>query len=506
MKDLTVPVSTAAAASMAGWVEIVDLYPRQSIDGVTVYRLAENYPGGIEFFAPQFDPEPIATRGTAATYANWPMKRGRVPSSGQSTNDRVQLALSNVSGEMATRLNAIDWRGSAVVIRRVPTTAGTITADDCVTVFSGRVDTVSVTLQIVQFTCSSDLGNFQALIPQDAYHAHCRFAWGDDYCGQLRYAAANYKTGTIATGSSRVVVASEDFTEDTGSETSYGTDLINALSNGAITTSSEIHAREGYRVRSAYSTDYWAADVFGSPSSWGDVDQGYWLIKSAEAGLANPALSPWIQLDLGSAKTPKIWRLQGLQGQGREVLPRLCVFFSSADGTTWTHETYGECGPEQDKTFDILIPTARSRRYWRICLRTRWTASVLAPVFAQVEAYVEGRDYWRDGFITFDASTSTTALQGVRRRISASYAGQIMVDRPLPAIPGTEDTFVVERGCGLGFNDCCARQNWLQFGGMPQGLGGELVADAGGVGQSAAGGGGGSGGGSGGGRQEQSVQ
>jgi hypothetical protein len=253
------------------------------------------------------------------------------------------------------------------------------------------------------------------------------------------------------------------------SATTSTTDLVNALSNGAISGSSEKTGNEAYYVKSG-NTGYWGLDSNVVPEDlnkydWGNCVQGYWQIPDAQAGLANAALKPYIQFDFGSAKRVKVWRLKALDGVERQDIPRLVLFFSSADASTWTHEGYFEVPPEAGKTSDVLLPEASSARYWRICVRTTWAEALSFTMFNKVEAYEGGRNYWQNGKVRFAADTATAALRGVARPVLASYAGEVTIEG-LETVPAAGDRFTIERGCDRSFNGCCRLKNWENYGGF----------------------------------------
>lgn len=492
MKTLTTPVSTEAAALASGWVELYDVYLPASIStplGTTdVLRLAA-YDTTVRFFTPKTWPEPAGTRGDAAIYTPWPIAREGIRSSGSSKDDRLTVSFSNVSGEWAEMLAAVDWRRVKLVIRKVTTTsASTLTADDCATLFSGSVNSAAVTLPAVSVVCSSDLGSFTLQLPRHTFHSACRFAFGDDGCGALRYSTANYKTGTVGSSSTTTQVNSSDFSEDAGSSVSWGSELVGALANGAFTASSSQTGYEGYRVKVA-DASYWALST--SKAQWGDLVEGYWEIPSAQAGLRNSQLNPNLRIDFGSAKRPKVWRLTSVPSLGREAMPRLVQFYSSADAVTYTHELDFEMPADEivGQTVGIaLLPNASSARYWKLCIRSRWAVGHWIPAFQAVEAFENGVNYWRAGKITFGAATTTAALRGVTRTIRESYSGQVILERALPAAPVSGDTFVLERGCNRSFNDCSARGRVEFFGGFPN-IGQEISVAASGATVTAAAGG-----------------
>jgi hypothetical protein len=252
VKDFSSTLDTEIAAQQSGWAEIYDIYLKSAITTpwgtLSTLRLT-SLPvdsSGFSFFTPTISPEPTGTQGNAATYKHWPMKRELVKSDAKSTNDKMQIVASNVSAEWAQMLSAVNWYDTPVVIRKVPLTiggapvlAGDLTADDCAVLFSGQIDSAHVTLKQLQFELSNDAATLSIVAPRENMHTNCRFRFGDDFCTQLKYRTINYKAGTVGNSSTTTVVKSGDFSEDTSSPSSYGTDLVNPLLAAAITASSE---------------------------------------------------------------------------------------------------------------------------------------------------------------------------------------------------------------------------------------------------------------------------
>ncbi|MBC8096542.1 MAG: phage BR0599 family protein, partial [Akkermansiaceae bacterium] len=543
------------AASQSGWCEVYDIYLSTAIStpwGTTnILRLTDLPSGaGFNFFTPTISPEAVGTQGDAAVYYFWPIKRQLVKSDGKTTNDKMQISASNVTAEFAGMIAAVIWYDTPIVIRKVPISIAGATADDCAVLWSGAVDSVRVTEKMIALECSSDFASLTTTAPRENMHTHCRFAWGDDQCTAIRFLAAHYKAKTVGSSSTTTVVKSADFTEDASAVGSFGTDLVNALADGSITTSSQrsglsatsckfyISTRpygsvptdrcnvknnlsdgdrvqfggttapsgltfgtwyyvrdrdrngfsiaataggtpivlttsglavtvtsefgwEGYQVKSSKSS-HWA---FATDADWGTEVNGFYQIPDAQAGLENAALKPYIQFDFGSAKQPRVWRVSTLASVAMEELVRLISIFSSTDNSTWRHETYFEIPPVGGVLYDVLIPTAQSARYWRICIRSRWASSLYYKMLSKVYAYENSRHYWARGRITFASNTTTVALRGISRRVIESYSGEAHV-AALPVAPASGDTFVIERGCGRTFNHCCERQNWENFGGF----------------------------------------
>ncbi len=639
-KTFTSAFNTERAADTSGFCEVVDIYLRSAtptpVGTTDVIRLT-SLPGNFAFFKPEQHPEPEATRGDAATYYYWPMRREFIREQVESLNDRTVITLSNTTGEWASLASSIEWRDLFLIIRLVPTTLGsTITSNDCAVLYVGQIDSVDFTLREVRFTMSNALASLKTVRPAGNMHRNCRFRWADDYCGQLPFAQANYRARTVASGSTTTRIKSSALTEDGAlfrheaqavtadagtdkitltahglnngdrvkfsaasmpggltagtwyyvrdkatndfkvastaggsaiditsagtsvlltSETLYGPDLVDALSSGSITASSEgasgitgqsvtiqltrffyqstpMLLTTGDAIVFVTGSGMGAAHVLGfatgttyyvivnpgsrffriayteagaylglaidgltgtgltydsgtthaghkvrlsqeghwrveSLSGWGTNTQGYWQIADAQAGLANPLLEPYITFDFGSAKAVKTWLLSQVTGAPPEDLTRLIAIFSSSASnfSSYTHEGYFEIPQAQEQFHELRLPNASSARYWRICVRTKWTETPGFTMLNKVRAFENGVNYWHDGTIQFDATTATAGLVNVSRPIFGSYSGEVVVTE-LPVAPASGDTFIIRRGCARTFNACCERRNWTQYGGF----------------------------------------
>lgn len=270
-------------------------------------------------------------------------------------------------------------------------------------------------------------------------------------------AATNDFKVSITEGGTAVDITSAGTAVTIDSTAPYGTDEVDALSSGAITTSSEQASYEGYRVK-ASDASHWRTSL---SSDWGTVVQGYWQIPDAEAGIANPTLKPQINFDFGTAKAMRLWRVASRDDVNRDLLIRMILIFSSSDNIAWRLETYFEMPPRAGALFDVLIPDAQSARYWRICIRSRWNETFYYSAFEEIRGHVLGRNFWAHGWVTFTSGT----LNGVRRQVLESYSGELIVAE-LPSAPANGDTFIIERGCPRTWNGCCERRNWENFGGF----------------------------------------
>lgn len=549
MKTLASNISTEAAAAQSAWVELYDIYLPSSITtpwgSSNVIRLC-TLGSQFSFFTPEIAPEPVGTRGDAATYQPWPVKREMVKATNENTTDRLQVTASNVTGEWADMLADVDWHRVLVVIRRTSQNISSPASTDCVVLFSGAVDSAQVTNTTVSLLISSDLALLSRVLPSENMHAACRFKFGDDQCTIVPWTTANHKRGINPdSGATTTVIPynTGTFSLYDSLASNYGTDEVDALSDGAITASSEgailsgvsvtfnlranlvmventlavgervkfagttmpsgitagtwyyvverypnaikiatsaggsvinlagspvsvnitsEFGHEAFRVRQTYSGQHWA---FTTAADWGTATNAYYYIPDAQAGRANAALKPYIQFDFGSAKTLGLWRFKNRENAQPEERVRLVSIFSSSDASSWTFEGYFQIPNMGGVLFDCLLPSASNKRYWRICVRSRWAESLYYSMFEEVRAHAGVVNYWRDGYIQFRSNTATAALQNIRRRVMRSYSGGIVVPA-LPSAPSTSDTFDIWRGCARNFNACAERGNVENYGGF----------------------------------------
>ena len=286
----------------------------------------------------------------------------------------------------------------------------------------------------------------------------------------VRDAAANDFKAALTVGGTAIDLTTDGTTVTMDSESPRGTDLVAALADGAISSSSNKGGYEDHMVKAGGAT-WWEQ---GSLADWGNSNQaesgstGIWEIDSAQEGLKNYLLKPWIQFDFGSAKVAAHWRLRGRSDAAAVVgdMPRLVAFFSSVNNSDFVFESYFELGAVVGQWHDVYLPSAASARYWRICLRNRWRDEVYrSAIFQRVEAYEVKRNWWAEGRLVFASNTATAALRSLTRRVLASWSGAVMT-APFPVAAANGDTFTIERGCGRTFNDCAARGNVENFGGF----------------------------------------
>lgn len=239
--------------------------------------------------------------------------------------------------------------------------------------------------------------------------------------------------------------------------TSAGTGVL--LTTGAFGAATGVY--NAHQVRRGQPS-YWK---FATAADWGTLDNGYYQIPDAQAGLANAELKPYIQFDFGSAKQPKVWRVSVPSEARLEDRLRLIQFYSSSNASSWTHEMNYEMPNEGGRFFEVLIPTASSARYWRICVRSRWGDTLSYSMFDKVTAHELARHWWASGRLVFGSAIPTEDLRNVARTVLESYAGEVVVPE-LPVAPASGDTFVIERGCPRTFNACCERRNEENYGGF----------------------------------------
>ncbi len=557
MRDLTTPLSNQVAAREAGFCELYDIYLKSAIVtpwGTTNILRLTDLPSGISFFTPEISPEAGGNQGVAQAYNYWPVKRDTIKSDAAFPSDKVQVTASNVTTEWAAMVLTINWYDTPFIIRKISTTNATQHPEDCAIIFSGQLDKLDVTERQVAFELSNDLTTLQAKVPRESMHTSCRHTFGDDLCTAIKYRTANYKAKTAGSSSTTTLINSADLTEDTGSQGAYGTELVNPLSDGAITASSQgggittiactitagsfttgtggqpiqvnttntphegdlvlfggttlptgIASLTYYVAHNVVAGDhFWILDSttftivdytdagtsvtfseqnsagataaqvktshggywgLGNLADWGTNSQGFLVLPAAQAGLNNMALKPWITFDFGSAKAIGLWRLASLPSQPLETLVRMVQLGHSTDNSSWVFLRYLELGPNGGVYYDFNIPSAPSKRYWRLCVRTRWGMSFQPSLLWKVQAYIGSRNYWAAGTVTFDTGTATVALRGVSARVLQSYSGAIVVSK-LPAAPANGDTFTIVKGCPRTFNACAERGRTEDFGGF----------------------------------------
>jgi len=254
MRTLSTALQTMCDSSQQAWIELYDFYlkapittPFGVIDTIRICTLAgetfdalDNPILGANFFTPSTEPEPEATRDDAAVYIFWVVKRKVVKASSKYANDKLSIAVSNVTGEWAEMLAAIDWEGVPLVIRKTAQLEAP-TVDDAVVLFSGLIDSARVTLQQVQFTCSSDMATLQFQLPVENMHAACRARFGDDLCTANLLSPVNSRPKTITTGSTA--------TRLKASYAGYSAQAVTVDLGGALFTLAAHTLLDGHRVR-----------------------------------------------------------------------------------------------------------------------------------------------------------------------------------------------------------------------------------------------------------------
>lgn len=216
MQTLSAPVTTQAAAQEQAWLETYDLYLRAAIvtpwGTTSIIRLC-TLPGGFTHYAPNNSPEPAATQGAAAVYQFWPITRDNSRSTQHTANDQIQFSASNVTSEFAALLASIDFTDTPVVIRLVPNVTP-LTNTDNATLFTGNIDSISISEKALTFTASSDLGGLKTILPRESMHAACRFRFADDQCCVLPYHPDTMKHRAVTGASTTTRLAVSTCTED----------------------------------------------------------------------------------------------------------------------------------------------------------------------------------------------------------------------------------------------------------------------------------------------------
>jgi hypothetical protein len=145
---------------------------------------------------------------------------------------------------------------------------------------------------------------------------------------------------------------------------STGVGFVGLSTSGTCTiTTPEDYRPRGVRLQA---DGQWRLDA---DTEWGTATQGYWQIPDAQAGLKNAALKPYIDFDLGSAKTLKTFLIRNTEGVSLNNMTRLVQVFSdsASDFSTAKFEGYAEVSQRGGEWTEIRLHGAASRRYWRIC-------------------------------------------------------------------------------------------------------------------------------------------
>jgi hypothetical protein len=467
MKSLTTPLLNHINSDQTQFAVIFDFYLKSAIVtpwGTTDRLRLTKYPGGLQFFNPQFAPEPVATRGTAASYTEWPVDRGRANVSLKNSDDAMVIRASNVTAEFAGMLNHEEWRDVPVIIRltsplTVQEIAGgalPLTADDCSVIFSGQIDEATITRSVLEFSCSNDLGGFDLRLPRENMHRSCRFRYADDMCGAIKFAAANFRTGVVAdVGSTTTRILCSTLTDDSWAVGVTPVDRVNV----SATMSASHDNANAVKVKSTAAGEWNPTfDV-----NWADTLEGYWAIKVAQAGTRSELLQPYLQFDFGAAFTMGWWSFESSSNTDREEFPRLVALFSSSNAATWVFERYFEY-PANGGVFEFPVHGSPSHRYRRMCFRTRWSDSSLWGIrVANIKGYAVNKNYWAHAMVEFSSSTSTVALRGRRTAVMGSWQGALDVAK-LPVAPAAGDTFKILRGCSRTLNACSEREHSANVG------------------------------------------
>lgn len=370
MKTLSAPLTAETAASASRWTELFDIYLSSPIltpwGTVSVLRLT-NLPGGLTHFAPSISPEPAATQGAATAYVYWPIKRAGFTSDSKSVEAKLQISASNVSTEWAAMLALISWRDTPIIIRKIATSITAPEAADDAILWSGAIDAAQISETQVSFECSSDLANLSTTAPRENMHTNCRFAWGDDLCTAIQHLPANYKAGTAAANSTTVLLKSTDLTEDTSAADSYGTDLIAALADAAITSSSD------------------GGGASAEPCSihWADINGTRYLMVVPDDPAALPHEGDRIVFSAdtapGNITIGKTYRASYLSAELRARFPQLNGAFRLWDASASEFVEYSSAGVGVEftgggntATTDFQVKASNTAGFWCISNTSDW--------------------------------------------------------------------------------------------------------------------------------------
>lgn len=196
----------------------------------------------------------------------------------------------------------------------------------------------------------------------------------------------------------------------------YGTDEVDALSDGAITTSSEQSGYEGYQVkRSKAAANHWRfSDNPSNPTPSVDL------------------YGPYVDIDFGSAQNVFQWRLFPPTDQTASQLRNYRIF-SSSDATTWSlWAQYTEQINLRNGNTGIVSGNPRSARYWRIVVARNDTGPLLHAVMGKAYAYAVGASTTDlVNPLSSGAFTASNELTGYEaHQIRSGQAGQWQLDAP----------------------------------------------------------------------------
>src|SRR5439155_325123 len=157
--------------------------------------------------------------------------------------------------------------------------------DDCSVIFSGAIDEAVVTRDMIEFTCSSDLGTFDLKLPRENMHRGCRFRFADNMWSLYPYDPANARFGLcVDSVSTTMELNCSTLTQDAWARGASPTEKI----AGATITASHDNANAGNVKVGTAGEWYPTFDV-----NWADTLEGYWAIKVAQSGLQNALLQPY---------------------------------------------------------------------------------------------------------------------------------------------------------------------------------------------------------------------
>ncbi len=186
----------------------------------------------------------------------------------------------------------------------------------------------------------------------------------------------------------------------------YGPDLINNLSTGAITASSQQTGFEAYRVQqNQFPTNHWRfSTTAGNPST------------------AVNTTAPYLVFDLGSAKKPDTWNFtNGPAGDVDFSSYRVITWYGSTDNASWYQMfQYNQMGVNLHGlplgTSRVLIPNPQAFRYWKVVITKAggqpFFSCPMGKITAAIGAGADLINALANGSIT--SSDETAGFEGYR--------------------------------------------------------------------------------------------
>ena len=169
MKTLSQLFRTEASGDHNRPLELIDLY----LDNTSYYYAANNTQN-VSFFN--------AISGDAVTYEATAITRDSSRTSTGLDIDSIQLGIANVDKTIIDRVQAQEFRGRRIVIRKVFSNMLSSTGD-AVTIFDGLMDSPVITNKVVSMSATPRIGSLNRKAPSRWYQLLCNWKFGSTECG-----------------------------------------------------------------------------------------------------------------------------------------------------------------------------------------------------------------------------------------------------------------------------------------------------------------------------------